>query len=289
MSVAGGLHLAFARIGKVRGRALQIFTRNQRQWQAAPVSAEEQALFAAAWREWGPWPVAAHNSYLINLASPAKEVRDKSVAALAAELTRCAALAIPFVIMHPGSHGGDGIAAGRQRLVEHLDRALDLAPDADQVMVLLENTAGQGNALGADPADIAFIINHASHGHRLGVCLDTCHLFAAGYDFRTPAAYRQTMAEFDRLIGLDRLRFFHINDSKKGLGSRVDRHEHIGRGAIGLDGFRQLLTDPRFENHPMTLETPKGEDLKEDKVNLRVLRACGATRNQAAPGSDPNP
>jgi deoxyribonuclease-4 len=289
MSVAGGLHLAFARIREVGGQALQIFTRNQRQWRAAPVSAEEQVLFAAAWREWGKWPVAAHDSYLINLASPTKEVRDKSVAALADELTRCAALAIPFVIMHPGSHGGDGVAAGLSRMVEHLDRAFALAADAGQVMVLLENTAGQGNALGADLADIAFIINHAAHGRRLGVCLDTCHLFAAGYDFRTPAAYKQTMAEFDRLIGIDRLRFFHINDSKKGLGSRVDRHEHIGRGAIGLDGFRQLLTDPRFENHPMTLETPKGEDLAEDKVNLRVLRACGATRNQAAPDSDPNP
>jgi deoxyribonuclease-4 len=273
-SIAGGLQLAFTRIRAVGGQALQIFTRNQRQWRAAPVTADERALFAAAWREWGPWPVAAHDSYLINLASPDREVREKSVVALADELTRCAALAIPFVVMHPGSHGGDGIAAGLARMVEHLDRALELAADAGQVMVLLENTAGQGNALGADLAELAFIINHSAHSPRLGVCLDTCHLFAAGYDFRTPAAYRKTMAEFDRLIGLERLRFFHVNDSKKGLGSRVDRHEHIGCGAIGLDGFRQLLTDPRFSGHPMTLETPKGEDLKEDELNLRVLRNC---------------
>lgn len=272
MSVAGGLHLAFARISRVSGHALQIFTRNQRQWQAAPVSPEEQRLFRAAWRQWGDWPVAAHNSYLINLASPDKEVRDRSVTALAAELERCSALAIPLLIMHPGSHGGDGGATGLQRMVENLDQALARAANACQVNVLLENTAGQGNTLGAEFSEIAFIINHAAHSSRLGVCLDTCHLFAAGYDFRTPESYRQTMGEFARLIGIDRLRFFHLNDSIKGLGSRVDRHAHIGQGHIGLDGFKNFLTDPRFRDHPMTLETPKGEDLKEDMVNLQVLR-----------------
>ncbi|MEW6517883.1 MAG: deoxyribonuclease IV [Thermodesulfobacteriota bacterium] len=272
MSVAGGLHLAFSRITQVGGQALQIFTRNQRQWRAAPISAEEQRLFQAAWRQWGDWPVAAHNSYLINLASPNLEVRDRSVIALAAELERCAALAIPLLIMHPGSHGGEGVAAGLERLVEHLDQALSRATGAEQVTILLENTAGQGNALGAAFAEIAFVLKHAAHSSRLGVCLDTCHLFAAGYDFRTRKSYRQTMDEFDRLIGLDRLRFFHLNDSIKGLGSRVDRHEHIGRGRIGLAGFRNFLSDPRFRDQPMTLETPKGKDLKEDMVNLQVLR-----------------
>jgi deoxyribonuclease-4 len=280
MSVAGGLHLAFSHIKKVGGQALQIFTRNQRQWQAAPITAEEQRLFRAAWRAWGDWPVAAHNSYLINLASPDKEVRDKSVTALAAELERCAALAIPLLIMHPGSHGGDGGEAGLQRLVENLDLALARAANAEQVTVLLENTAGQGNALGAEFAEIAFIINHSAHGSRLGVCLDTCHLFAAGYDFRTSKSYRQTMGEFDRLIGIDRLRFFHLNDSIKGLGSRVDRHEHIGQGRIGLAGFRNFLLDPRFRAQPMTLETPKGKELKEDMVNLQVLRELQEVRSE---------
>ncbi|RJX27424.1 MAG: deoxyribonuclease IV [Desulfurivibrio sp.] len=272
MSVAGGLHLAFSRITQVGGQALQIFTRNQRQWRAAPISAEEQRLFQAAWRQWGNWPVAAHNSYLINLASPDQEVRGRSVTALAAELERCAALSIPLLIMHPGSHGGDGAAVGLERLVEHLDQALARAAGAEQVDLLLENTAGQGNDLGATFAEIAYVLNHAAHSSRLGVCLDTCHLFAAGYDFRTSKSYRQTMDEFDRLIGLDRLRFFHLNDSIKGLGSRVDRHEHIGRGRIGLTGFRNFLRDPRFRHQPMTLETPKGKDLKEDMVNLQVLR-----------------
>ena len=272
MSVAGGLHLAFARISRIGGQALQIFTRNQRQWHAAPVSHEEQRLFRAAWRDWGDWPVAAHNSYLINLASPDKEVRDRSVTALAAELERCAALAIPLLIMHPGSHGGDGVEPGLQRIVENLDQALARAANAGQVTVLLENTAGQGNTLGAEFAELAFILNHSADSSRLGVCLDTCHLFAAGYDFRTGRSYRQTMREFDRLIGIDRLRFLHLNDSIKGPGSRVDRHEHIGQGRIGVEGFRHFLTDPRFRDQPMTLETPKGKDLKEDMVNLQVLR-----------------
>jgi len=272
MSVAGGLHLAFSHIQKVKGQALQIFTRNQRQWQAAPITPEEQRLFCAARLEWGDWPVAAHNSYLINLASPDKAVRDRSVTALAAELERCAALAIPLLIMHPGSHGGDGVEVGLQRLVENLDLALATAAGAEQVTVLLENTAGQGNALGAEFTEIAFIINHSAHSNRLGVCLDTCHLFAAGYDFRTQNSYQRTMDEFDRLIGIDRLRFFHLNDSIRGLGSRVDRHEHIGQGRIGLEGFRNFLIDPRFQDQPMTLETPKGKDLKEDMVNLQVLR-----------------
>ncbi len=280
MSVAGGLHLAFARIKKVEGKALQIFTRNQRQWAASPISPEEQRLFRAAWRDWGNWPVAAHNSYLINLASPAKEVRDKSVIALTEELERCAALDIPFLVMHPGSHGGDGSKAGLERLVKNLDQALAGAKNAGQVSILLENTAGQGNSIGADFAEIGFIIRHSSFGKRLGVCLDTCHLFTAGYDFRPLNGYQKTMEEFDRDIGIDRLRFFHLNDSIKDLGSRVDRHEHIGRGTIGLEGFKNLLTDPRFFNSPMTLETPKGRDLLEDKVNLRVLRALMAPKEQ---------
>lgn len=272
MSVAGGLHLAFARIKEVEGKALQIFTRNQRQWAASPISVEEQKLFRAAWRDWGNWPVAAHNSYLINLASPAKEVREKSVIALAEELGRCAALNISLLVMHPGSHGGEGTKAGLERIVKNLDQALAGAENAEQVSILLENTAGQGNAIGANFAEIGFIIRHSSFGKRLGACLDTCHLFTAGYDFRSDHGYQNTMEEFDHHIGIDRLRFFHLNDSIKDLGSRVDRHEHIGQGRIGLEGFKNLLTDPRFLNAPMTLETPKGLDLREDIINLRVLR-----------------
>ncbi len=272
MSVAGGLHLAIERIMQVDGRALQIFTRNQRQWKADLVSPEESEKFIAAWTLWGKWPVAAHNSYLVNLASPKEEVRQKSVAALAAELERTALLSVPYLVMHPGSHGGEGVEKGLRHVAENIDRALGLARNADKVMVLLENTAGQGNALGSLFAEIASILHGSAHSARLGVCLDTSHLFAAGYDFRTQETYRRTMDEFDRLIGISRIRFFHLNDSKKELGSRVDRHEHIGKGFIGLEGFRQLLSDPSFASHPMTLETPKGKDLAEDRMNLVVLR-----------------
>ncbi len=276
-SVAGGLHLAFDRIRQVGGEALQIFTRNQRQWKAPPVSDEEADLFRQAWAEAGDMPVASHASYLVNLGSGKRAQAEKSVAAFADELVRCSRLGIGQVVIHPGSHGGDGVEAGLARVVDNLDRAMERAGVAG-VTVLLETTAGQGTGLGYRFEELAFILDNSRHPDRLGICVDTCHIFAAGYDIRTPAAYRETMAELDRVIGCDRVGFFHLNDSKKGLGSRVDRHEHIGKGAIGLEGFRCLLTDPRFRDHAMTLETPKGRDLAEDRMNLATLRSlCQVT------------
>ncbi len=272
MSVAGGLHLAFDHLRKVHGEALQVFTRNQRQWRAAPITAAEAKAFRAAWQEAGRPPVASHTSYLINLASPKPEMAAKSVQALTDELTRCGTLGIPYVIMHPGAHLGAGVAAGIALVAKNLDAALAAAAKAKKVAVLLENTAGQGTALGASFAELAGIIAASRHPACLGVCFDTCHAFAAGHDLRTPATYQATFAEFERLIGLNRLKFFHLNDAIKGLGSRVDRHTHIGQGRIGLEGFRLLLNDPRFSDHPMVLETPKDEDLTEDIENLRVLR-----------------
>lgn len=273
MSVAGGLHLAFARLAKVGGEALQIFTRNQRQWRAAPVSDEEKALYGAAWQEAGRPVVAAHDSYLINLASDNEETVDKSKVALADELRRCQALAIPYLVMHPGSHLGQGVARGIDRFVANLDAVLAETVGEARVMVLLETTAGQGTNLGASFEELATMIETSRHPGRLGVCFDTCHAFAAGYDLSTPEGYATTFADFDRLIGLHRLRFFHLNDASRGLGSRVDRHTHIGQGEIGLVGFRLLINDPRFAALPMTLETPKGEDLAEDMENLAVLRS----------------
>lgn len=273
MSVAGGLHLAFERILRVHGEALQIFTRNQRQWQVAPISPAEQVLFQKEREKWGEGPVAAHNSYLINLAAKKEETRIKSVQAMADEIGRVAALGIPYLIMHPGSHGGDGIEAGLDRFVKNLDTAMGLVKQCDDVMVLLENTAGQGTGLGSTFNELGYIIDRSMYKERLGVCLDTCHLFAAGYDFRTPEEYSETFRLFETEVGTDRIRFFHINDSKKVLGSRVDRHEHIGKGEIGLEGFRNLVNDERFRHHPMTLETPKGKDLLEDVENLAVLKS----------------
>ncbi|HSH13202.1 MAG TPA: deoxyribonuclease IV [Desulfurivibrionaceae bacterium] len=272
MSVSGGVALAFDRLAQVEGEALQIFTANQRQWHPkAPTPAEIEA-FKTKRRQAPGVPVASHDSYLINLASPNPETIEKSVAAFAEELRRCGALGVEYLVAHPGSHLGEGLEAGLTRFTANLDRAFSSAATGQTVMVLLENTAGQGTNLGASFAELAAIIGHSAYPAQLGVCLDTCHAFAAGYDLRTPKAYAATMAEFERLIGLERLKFFHLNDAIKGLGSRIDRHTHIGQGEIGLEGFRNLVNDPRFAAHPMVLETPKSDDLHEDRDNLAILR-----------------
>jgi deoxyribonuclease IV len=269
-SVAGGLHLAFDRLHQVGGEALQIFTRNQRQWHPQPLSAEEIALFQAAWRQCDGVAVASHASYLINLASGKQELVEKSIAGFVTEIHRCELLGVPFVVIHPGSHGGDGVEAGLARFTHALDQVLEKTGSG--VTVLLETTAGQGTSLGSRFEELSNILEHSRYPQRLGGCVDTCHIFAAGYDLRTASAYARTMAEFDRLVGIGQIRFFHLNDSKQKLASRVDRHEHIGQGEIGLGGFASLVNDPRFAGHPMTLETDKGEDLQEDRDNLRILR-----------------
>jgi deoxyribonuclease-4 len=270
-SVAGGLHLAFARIKSVGGEALQIFSRNQRQWHPAPLTEEEIFHWKQAWSAQPTMPVASHGSYLVNLASPKPEVAAKSVINLILEIERCAALAIPYVVIHPGSHGGDGIEAGLNRFLANMDQCL--ASANEKVSLLLETTAGQGTGLGSSFAELGYLLAHSRFTERLGVCIDTCHIFAAGYELRSAPGYDATVAELTREVGLDRVRFFHLNDSKKQCGSKVDRHEHIGKGEIGLDGFRRLLNDPRFRHLPMTLETPKGEDLHEDRENLATLRS----------------
>ncbi len=273
MSIEGGLHQAFARIASVKGEALQIFSKNQRQWNAPSLEEPEIKQFREAWRQWGRGPVAVHDSYLINLANQDATKADRAVAAFADEIIRAGRLGIPYLIMHPGSHVGAGSEKGVRQLTVNLDRAFKLAAATSSVMVLLETTAGQGTGLGADFAELAQVIAHSDNSARLGVCFDTCHAFAAGYDISTKTGYRKTFDEFNALIGLDRLRFFHLNDSKRELGTRVDRHAHIGKGEIGLQGFRLLLNDPRFADHPMVLETPKGKDLKEDIENLTLLRS----------------
>ena len=272
MSIAGGLHLAFTRIRKVKGEALQIFLSNQRQWKSPPLTSEMIEVFRLEWEKNQRIVVAAHDSYLINLAAPDQTTVEQSVSAFTDELVRAAALEIPFLITHPGSHRGLGVEAGLKRFVRNLDSAITLSRTST-VSILIETTAGQGTNLGSQFEEIAFILSESQYGDRLGVCFDTSHAFAAGYDLRTPETYEETLSLFDRVVGLQRLKFFHLNDSKRPLASRVDRHEHIGKGEIGLEGFRLLLNDPRFQNHPMVLETPKGKDLKEDKANLKTLRS----------------
>jgi deoxyribonuclease-4 len=273
MSIEGGLHKAFERISLIGGQSLQIFSKNQRQWRVPELSPSEIEKFIERWEQWGKGPVAVHDSYLINLANPDGEKANRAASAFAEEIRRSDQLAIPFLIMHPGSHVGSGMEKGLLQLTANIDRAFAQADDAKSVMVLLETTAGQGTGLGASFEELAYIITHSEFNERLGVCFDTCHAFAAGYDISSAAGYKKTFADFDKNIGLERLKFFHLNDSKKGLGSRIDRHEHIGKGEIGLEGFRLLMNDPRFAEHPMVLETPKEKDLKEDIENLKLLRS----------------
>lgn len=272
-SVAGGLSLAFDRIRQVGGESLQIFTVNQRQWRSPPLNPEEVRLFVEKWRESGMMPVASHASYLINLASSHLELAAKSVASFAGELQRCRQLGINRVVIHPGSHGGAGIEQGLVEVARNLDLALERAGVLDSDMIiLLETTAGQGTSLGSRFEELGWLLGRSRYPEHCGICVDTCHIFAAGYELASEEGYRTTFAQLERCIGCDRILFFHLNDSKKVCGSRVDRHEHIGAGEIGLDGFRRLLLDPRFGHLPMTLETPKAADLAEDIENLGRLR-----------------
>jgi len=269
MSIAGGLHLAIARGVETGCAAIQVFTKNASQWRGKSISPAEADAFRQAWQKSSIGPVIAHDSYLINLAAADEAMWRKSIAAFLDEMERCAALGIPELVMHPGAHLGAGEEAGLQRLAAAFREVFAAAPAG--VTVLLENTAGQGTCLGYRFEHLAAIIEQVPEG-RFGVCFDTCHAYAAGYDLAMAAGYAAVISEFDRVIGLERLRVFHVNDCKKGLGCRVDRHEHIGQGSIGEAGFAALMQDPRFAGIPKILETPKGDDAELDRMNLALLR-----------------
>lgn len=269
VSVAGGLDKAFANGLSLGCTALQIFTKNANRWQARPISEAEAAAFRQVWQESGIGPVMAHDAYLINLASPKGGVWEKSKAALRDELYRCAQLGIPDLVMHPGAHLGTGADVGLERIRQAFREILPETPP--QVRLLLENTAGQGSYLGGEFAHLAALLE-GFDDQRFGVCFDTCHAHTAGYDLSTAEGYEQVMAEFDRLIGLDKIRAFHLNDCLKPCGSKVDRHTHIGQGTIGRAGFACLMQDPRFVDIPMVLETPKGDHGEMDRANLDLLR-----------------
>ena len=270
-SIAGGMHTAFERAKRAGCKTLQVFTKNSNRWRAKPFSDDDIASYKTAESKSRIGPVIAHDSYLINLCATDRSILRKSREAYVDELRRCAALGIPFLNFHPGAHMGAGEEEGIKKIIESLNLAHDETPGIP-VMSVLETTAGQGTAIGCRFEQLRAIIDGVHDTGRMGVCIDTCHIFAAGYDISTRQGYAKTIAEFDKIIGLDKLVAFHVNDSKKQLGSRVDRHEHIGRGFIGKAGFRCLMKDERFAKIPKILETPKGEDLKEDKVNLAVLR-----------------
>lgn len=280
MSIAGGLPRAVDRAQASRCDALQIFTKSAGQWRARALPSEEIALFRRRVEESGIHPVVAHNSYLINLAATTVGLREQSIAALGDEMDRAEALGLDGLVMHPGSYTTGTEADGLRLIADALAVLLRARPGA-RTMILLEHTAGQGTNLGHRFEHLASIIQRLDGSPRVGVCLDTCHLLTAGFDLCSETGYEDTFREFDRVVGLDRIKAFHLNDSKRPCGSRVDRHEHIGKGCLGLDPFRRLLNDRRFANLPMLLETPKLETPASrrrsdvdpwDAQNLRTLR-----------------
>jgi len=280
MSVAGGVVNAVERAVVHGCEALQIFSKNANRWKANPLDPESVRRFRARIDETGIAPVVSHASYLINLATTAPGLREQSVAAFIEELDRAEALGLLGVVIHPGTCTA-GTEEAALRLIADAIRHAFAARPGQQAMVLLEHTAGQGRTLGYRFEHLGAIIEHLDGSVRIGVCLDTCHLLASGYDIVSDAGYNETFQEFDRLVGFDRLRVFHGNDSKKPCGSRVDRHEHIGQGFLGLEPFRRLINDPRFAELPLLIETEKGVSAEKpgvivkdpmDAKNLTVLR-----------------
>ena len=270
-SIAGGTPRAVERAVSTGCRVLQIFVKNNSRWVGKEIDAPEAREFRRSAQSASLPHVAAHASYLINLASPAAALRRQSVAALVDEVQRCARLGIHDLVLHPGSHGGEGEAAGVARLAASLDEALD-STAGSRVRILLETAAGQGNAIGHTFEQLRDVLGAVRNRRRVAVCFDTCHVHAAGYDLVTRRGWEETVAAFDRTVGLRRLRAVHVNDSRRPRGSRVDRHEHIGKGSIGEAGFRNLLADVRFAAVPKFLETPKDEALDFDRRNLATLR-----------------
>lgn len=274
-SIAGGYDKAVERARSCGCDCVQLFTKNNNQWAAGDITTDEAGRFSAALDKFGITAPLAHDSYLINLASPDPQLWRRSVDAFVDELHRAETLGIPYVVTHPGAFTTADEAAGLRNIVRALDEVADRTREL-RAWCLLETTAGQGTAIGWRFEQFAEILDGVKQPERLGFCFDTCHVFAAGYPLGTAKEYEATMAAFDRLVGIDRIKAFHLNDSRRDLGSRVDRHEHIGRGRLGLGAFRLLLSDSRFREVPMYLETPKGEENGEDldAVNLRVLRGC---------------
>jgi deoxyribonuclease-4 len=271
MSIGGGVHTAIERARSIQCTAMQMFVKNNMQWFARPFLREEISAFLDHRQRGELWSVFAHANYLINLAATNPQFHANSLRSLSEELNRADQLELPFLVLHPGAHLGAGEETGLNRIVDSIDKVFAGIPNV-KTRIALETTAGQGSCLGHTFEQIAYIIGHAREPERLCVCLDTAHVFAAGYDIRTEAATRKMFSTFDRQIGLDRLVALHLNDSKTARGSRVDRHEHIGKGQIGLDAFRFIMGDRRFRKIPKVLETPKDKKLTEDVKNMKTLR-----------------
>jgi len=288
MSVAGGLPFAIARAELHKCETLQIFSKNASQWRARPLPPQEIATFRDAARKTGITPIVAHASYLINLATTSDTLRAQSIAALGEEVDRAEALGLLGVVLHPGARMAASTDQALALISSALTEVLKARPRG-KTMILLEHTAGQGSTMGSTFAEIAAMIDGVKRNRRIGVCLDTCHLLASGYNLCSDDGYEATFEQFDSLVGFDRLKVFHLNDSKRPCMSRVDRHEHIGKGCIGLEPFRTLLNDKRFDHLPMILETEKSEWREKGKVvidpldemNLNTLRSLRNTNMRA--------
>ncbi len=272
MSIGGGVHMAIERACSIHCTAVQMFVKNNMQWFARPLSREEIISFLEHRQRRELLSVFAHANYLINLAATNPVFHANSLRALSEELTRADQLELAFLVLHPGAHLGAGEEAGLEKIITSINRVFRKIPDV-KTRIALETTAGQGSSLGHTFEQIGYILDNVREPERLCVCLDTAHVFAAGYDIESEATVGRTFHEFDRVIGLDRLAAIHLNDSKTAPGSRVDRHEHIGKGKIGLEAFRFIMRNSRFRRIPKVLETPKGKDLREDVANLKTLRS----------------
>lgn len=272
MSINGGVHTAFARGESIGCTTMQVFVKNNNQWHARPFTEDDIQNYKTEEVKTGIVLVVAHAAYLINLCAASLQIMQKSRSAFIDELQRCETLGIKALVFHPGAHVGAGEEEGIKKIAESLNVAHDQTKGF-HVFSALESTAGQGSTLGYRFEHLRAIIDLVEEKHRMAVCLDTCHLLAAGYDIRTQDGWERAMREFDDVVGMSRLVVLHVNDSKKDLGSRVDRHEHIGKGKIGLEGFRAMMNDSRLDAIPKILETPKSEDMHEDVENMQLLRS----------------
>jgi deoxyribonuclease IV len=277
VSTSGGVDNAPDNGVQLGCEAIQVFTKNQMQWRAKPLAKDEIASYQAKFKASGLRSAVSHDSYLINLCSPDEGKLKQSIESFSDEIERCELLDIPYLVFHPGSHMGEGESVGLRAIASSLSEVLK-GKKGYKTQILLETTAGQGTNLGYKFEQLAEIIELVKEKDSIGVCVDSCHIFAAGYDIRTGAAYEATMKQLDSVIGLKKVKALHLNDSKKGLSSKVDRHEHIGEGAIGFEAFRLIVNDERFRGLPLLLETPGGDEeyLKNLKV-LKGLRKKGST------------
>lgn len=284
MSIAGGVSMALDRASSIGSNAVQVFTKNNRQWKGPPIDQEDVARWHAEMDEQGILYAVSHASYLINLASPKEDLWEKSLNAHKDELLRAHAYAIPHVVLHPGAHTGSGEAAGIDRIAAALNRIHGETPDCADTLTLLEIMAGQGTTIGRSLGQLRAVIERVEDASRVGVCLDTCHAFAAGYDIQSDDGYAAFMDELAQEIGLEKVGCWHFNDSKGTLGSNVDRHVHIGEGEIGDRGFAYILNDTRWDGIAMLLETPKDDDLVDDVRNLTHLVALVEDPTRVPPG-----